>query len=348
MLRLEDFMELQKLHHDGVRVSEIARQLNMDRKTVRKYLKQAPREYERKPKEWKVDPFRAYLRERWELGVHNAAKLLGEIRKRGYSGGVTQVRAVLAPWRSEGQERAFVRFETAPGEQAQMDWGHFGNWDGRRLYGFALTLCWSRMRYVEFTQRQDAETLLNCMVHAFGYFGGVTQTVLTDNMKTVVVDRVDGQPCFHPKMLDFASYYGFVPRVCRPYRPETKGKIESTIRFLKGNFWPGIEFDSLSELNRQAIDWCGEVNRRVHSTTREIPQTRFAHEGLTPLNGQPAYDTSYVSHRQVAKDCMFSYRGNRYSVPYLHAGKSVLVREPLDSGTIRITVSFRAEAEQRR
>ncbi len=243
---------------------------------------------------------------------------------------------MVRPWRSEGPERAFVRFETAPGEQAQMDWGHFGNWGGRRLYGFALTLCWSRMRYVEFTQRQDAETLLNSMVHAFEFFGGVTQTVLTDNMKTVVVDRVDGQPCFHAKMLDFASYYGFVPRVCRPYRPETKGKIESTIRFIKGNFWPGIEFDSLAELNRQAVGWCNEVNRRVHATTREIPQVRLPHEGLAPLNGQPSYDTSYVSHRQVARDCMFSYRGNRYSVPYLHAGKSVLVREPLDSGTIRV------------
>ena len=151
----------------------------------------------------------------------------------------------------------------------------------------------------------------------------MTQTVLTDNMKTVVVDRVDGQPRFHAKMLDFASYYGFVPRVCRPYRPETKGKIESTIRFIKGNFWPGIEFESLAELNRQGFAWSNEVNGRVHSTTREIPQTRFPHEGLTPLNGQPAYDTSYVSHRQVAKDCLFSYRGNRYSVPHTYAGKSV-------------------------
>ncbi len=164
----------------------------MDRKTVRKYLKQAPSEYERKPKSWQVDPHRSYLRERWELGVHNAAKLFVEIRKRGYGECETQVKKVVRPWRSEGQERAFVRFETAPGEQAQMDWGHFGNWGGRRLYGFALTLCSSRMRYVEFTQRQDAETLLNCMVHAFEFFGGVTRTVLTDNMKTVVVDRVDG------------------------------------------------------------------------------------------------------------------------------------------------------------
>ncbi len=243
---------------------------------------------------------------------------------------------MLRPWRSEGQERAFVRFETVPGEQAQMDWGHFGNWDGRRLYGFALTLCWSRMQYVEFTQRQDAETLLNCMVHAFSYFGGVTATVLTDNMKTVVLDRVDGQPRFHAKLLDFASYYGFVPRACHPYRPQTKGKIESTIRYIKSSFWPGLSFDSLAELNRQALTWCGEANHRVHATTREVAAERFAREELVPLNGQPAYDTSYVSHRLVAKDCMLAHRGNRYSVPHAYAGKSVVVREPRESGRIRI------------
>jgi transposase len=347
MLRLEDFMEIQKLHHDGLSVSEIARQLDLDRKTVRKYLREAPRAYERKPKGWKIDPFRSYLRERWEQGVHNAARLFVEIRKRGYGGCETQVKKVVRAWRSEGQERAFVRFETAPGEQAQMDWGHFGNWSGRRLYGFALTLSWSRMQYVEFTQRQDAETLLDCMVHALSYFGGVPQTVLTDNMKTVVVDRIDGQPRFHAKLLDFAGYYGFLPRVCHPYRPQTKGKIESTIRYIKSSFWPGLSFDSLADLNRQALAWCEEANRRVHATTREVPLERLPHEGLTPLAGQPAYDTSYVSHRQVAKDCLVSYRGNRYSVPHVHAGKSVLIREPLDASTIRIFYQQERIAEHR-
>ena len=134
-----------------------------------------------------------------------------------------------------------MRFETVPGEQGQMDWGHFGNWGGKRLYVFALTLSWSRMQYVEFTHRQDVETLLNCMVHALTCFGGVPHTVLTDNMKTVVVDRVDGQPRFHPKLLDLASCYGFVPRVCHPYRPQTKGKIESTIRYIKVELLAGHE-----------------------------------------------------------------------------------------------------------
>lgn len=336
MLRLEDFMEIQKLHHDGLSVSEIARRMDLDRKTVRKYLREVPKAYQRKPRGGKADTYRAYLRERWEQGVHNACRLFREIQKRGYGGCYTQVKKTVREWRSEGQERAFVRFETAPGEQAQMDWGHFGNWGGKRLYGFALTLGWSRMQYVEFTQRQDMETLLNCMVHAFHYFNGVTQTILTDNMKTVVIDRIDGMPQFHPKMLDFASYYGFVPRVCHPYRPQTKGKVESTIRYIQSSFWPGLKFETLADLNRQALVWCQEANGRVHGTTREVPQERLAAEGLLSITGQPDYDTSYVSHRQVTKDCLVSYRGNRYSVPHTYAGKNVVVRESLEGRWIRI------------
>lgn len=336
MLRLEEFMEIQKLYHDGVSITEIGRRLGRDRKTVRKYLHEVPRPYERKRRSWKVDGYRSYLRERWEQGVHNSSVLFREIEKRGYRGGYTQVKKVVRAWRDEGQERAFVRFETAPGEQAQMDWGHFGNWAGTRLYAFALTLCWSRMRYVEFTRRQDSETLLNCLVHAFHYFGGVTASLLTDNMKTVVVERVEGQPQWNPRFLDFAAYYGFLPRVCHPYRPETKGKVESTIRYLRTSFWPGMSFESLSDLNRQAFQWCEEANRRVHATTREIPVERWPKETLLSIEGRPDYDTSYVSHRQVTKDCLISYGGNRYSVPYRYAGRTVTVREGLDSGAIRV------------
>lgn len=336
MLGLEGFMDIRSLHQQGLSISAIARREGVDRKTVRKYLQESPHEYRRAPQVQKIDPYRAYLRERWEQGVENAYRLFREIRQRGYTGGVTRVAQVVQGWRGEGQERAFVRFETAPGEQSQMDWGHFGNWDGKRLYAFALKLSWSRMQYIEFTQRQDMETMLNCMIHAFCYFGGVTGTVLTDNMKTWVVDRVDGKPRFHTKMLDFASYYGFVPRVCQPYRPETKGKIESTIRFIRSSFWPGIRFDSLADLNCQAMLWCEDANRRVHGTTHEIPHQRWAREGLSPIEGHPHYDTSYVSHRQVSKDCLLSYCGNRYSVPHDYAGCSVTVRQALDSGTIRI------------
>ena len=194
------------------------------------------------------------------------------------------------------------------------------------------------MQYVEFTQRQDAETLLNCMVHALEFFKRRdTATVLTDNMKTVVLDRIDGQPCFHPKMLDFASYYGFVPRVCRPYRPETKGKIESTIRFIKGSFWPGIAFGSLEDLNHQALVWCGEANHRVHATTREVPLVRFPHEGLTS-----AERTAGVRHQLCESPAgRQGLSGSLSRQPLLGAvrgmpAEAVVMREPLGTGMIRI------------
>jgi transposase len=337
MLRMEGWMEVLGMFQRGMSQSEIARQLGLDRKTVRKYLRQPPQGYRPRPsRPWKLDPYRSYLRERWEQGVHNAHKLWGEVQKRGYRGGYTQLRRAVAGWREEAEERAFLRFESQPGEQSQLDWGHFGNWRGHRLYGFALTLGYSRMRYIEFTHCQDLETLLTCLVHAFHYLGGVTEVMLTDNMKTVVLDRQDGQIRWNPRFLDFASYYGFVPRACHPYRPQTKGKIERTIEFLRGNFWPGLSFTSLEDLNRQAWGWMEEVNHRPHNTTREVPYERLARENLHPVANQPDYDTSYVAYRQVAKDCLLSYRGNRYSVPHRYAGKTVVVKEAVGGGWLRI------------
>src|SRR5579863_565385 len=141
MLNLEGFMNVRDLKRQGWSVSAIAEQLDLDRKTVRKYLLEQPQPYKREhPAPFKIDPYRPFLRERWEQGVHNASKLLEEVRGRGYAGGYSQLKLAVAPWREEHRERAFMRFETQPGEQSQMDWGHFGNWNGRRLYGFALTL----------------------------------------------------------------------------------------------------------------------------------------------------------------------------------------------------------------
>jgi hypothetical protein len=185
------------------------------------------------------------------------------------------------------------------------------------------------------------------MVHAFHYLGDVTECVLTDRMKTVLLDETGGELHFHNKFLEFAAYYGFVPRVCRPYRPETKGKIESTIRFVQQNFWPGMAFDSVPDLNQQAREWMEKVNRPPHSSTREVPYERMRKERLLLIDEQPDYDTSYMEDRRVAKDCLLSYRGNRYSVPFRYAGKTVLVREPVTGGNIQIYCDVKIIAEHR-
>lgn len=139
-----------------------------------------------------------------------------------------------------------------------------------------------------------------------------------------------------------------MPRACHPYRPPTQGKIERTIKLVRGNFWPGLSFTSLEELNRQAWGWMEAVNHRPHSTTREGPYDRLPWEHLRPLAGQADYDTSYAAYRQVAQDCLFSYRGNRYSVPHRDAGKTVVVKEPAGGGWLRICYQQETIAEHQR
>ena len=232
MLNLEDFMNIRDLKQQGWSVSAIADELSLDRKTVRKHLLEAPQPYKReKPAPCKIDPYRPFLRERWETGVHNARKLLDELRLRGYDGGYSQLKLAVTPWLEEGRERAFVRFETGPGEQMQMDWGHFGNWGGRRLYDFALTMCYSRMRFIEFTQSQDIHHLLSSMVHGFRYFGGVTESVLTYRMKTVLIDQTGGELHFNQAARKNLPYCDFVEQVLESEanpRQERNIKVRTT------------------------------------------------------------------------------------------------------------------------
>ena len=130
---------------------------------------------------------------------------------------------------------------------------------------------------------------------------------------------------------DFAHFYGFTPRLCRPYRAQTKGKVESGVKYIRGNFFNGITFDSLDDLNRQAIRWLNQTaNTRIHGTTQEVPFRRLNEENLAPLGSRPDYDTSYISWRQVSRDSFISYRGNRYSVPCSHKLRQVMVKEKLE------------------
>jgi transposase len=342
MLQLEDWMKLKDLHHQGLSISEIARRTGHDRKTVRKYLKdkQPPQPKARQKKPSKLDPYKPYLLSRMSHGVFNCVKLLGEIQEQGYPGQVSILKDFVRPYRQQQRQLAVVRFETRPGQQAQVDWGHFGqilvegHW--KKLYAFVMTLGYSRMKYVAFTLSCDLEHFLQGHLEAFHYFGGVVEEVLVDNLKTAVLGRQGSHIQWHPRYLDFAAHYGFVPKACWPNRPQTKGKVENSMGYVKGNFWPGIAFVDLADLNGQARWWCDTVaNAKVHATTREVPWQRLPREGLQPLP-EVDYDTSYLAHRQVQRDCLVHYRGSRYSVPHRYAGQGVMVREPLVGGQLRI------------
>lgn len=335
MLNVEDRFMIKDLHRKGVSISEIARQVGCDRKTVRRVLEEpllatpAPRQ----PKSRKLDPFVSYLEGRIQEGVLNAEKLYRELCAQGYTGKERQVRAFVQPYRPARQAAATVRFETEPGQQAQVDWGHFGTIQHqgrqRRLYGFVMTLGWSRACYLEFTVSMETIWFLRCHQHAFTALGGVPREVLHDNLKTAVLERdTDGTIHWHPRYLDFASYYGFTPRACRPYRAQTKGKVENGIKYVRGNFWVGLHYRDLADLNQQARRWCDQVaNQRRHGTTREIPADRLPLEGLSSIATKPAYDTSLMTQRLSSRDCLVSYGGNFYSVPAPYASQRLVVRE---------------------
>jgi transposase len=358
VISIEEIFTMMDLYRKGVSISEIARQTGRDRKTIRKAVKAGSQPGRKKrqrgvKRERKLSPFERYLKERMADGVYNSRKLYRELRERGYSGGLTQVILYLQPYRPKRDEPAVMRFETAPGQQAQVDWGYFGTMEHegrqRKLYVFVMTLCWSRAMYVEFTVNGNTDWFIRCHQHAFEYFGGVPREVLHDNLKSAVISRDrQGRIVWNERYLDFATYSGFAPHACKPYRAQTKGKVERGIGYVRQNFWCGLHFTDLDDLNAQALRWLSEIaNPRVHGTTGEVPFERLAKEDLQPLPRQ-RFDTSIKAERYASRDCLVSYDGNFYSVPAAWANKMLLVKETEDRQLIILNALGEVVAHHRK
>jgi transposase len=349
VLKVEEWVSIREMARQGVSVSEIARRTGRDRKSVRKVLAgllPSARATTWKEGAGKLAPYREYLVQRVGEGCWNGAVLFEEICARGYTGKTSILRGFLAPLRAEAkrQREATVRFETGPGKQAQVDWGEFGRiWDGgerrwRKLYGFVFTLGYSRAQHLSFTTSCDLEHFLGCHIEAFEALG-LPEQVLYDNLKTAILGRSgDGSPIFPGRFLDFALYYGFTPKFCRPYRPQTKGKVERGVGYVRQNFWVRVAVAvragglELAELNRRARDWVGTVAQpRVHGTHREVVVERYAREAphLGRASGRPRFDTDYHALRRVGRDGRISYRGQLYQLPWAQASGEVLVDESL-------------------
>jgi len=229
VLRGKDVQEIEELKRQGLSIRAISRLTGYDRKTIRKYLIQpeaTPVYGPRPAPPSKLEPFKPYLEERLGAGVWNGQVLLRELRARGYPGGYTILKDWLHPQREAAQTVAVRRFETPPGKQAQVDWGHLGTieMDGqeRKLNGFTFTLGYSRTMMAEAALDQKLGTLLKMHEEAFRQLGGVPEEILYDRMKTVWLEVDErGEVVWHPVFLDFARYWGFRPRLCRPYRAQT-------------------------------------------------------------------------------------------------------------------------------
>jgi transposase len=360
---------MQEYRRQGLSISAIGALTGYDRKTIRKYLKASsvgssgPQYGPREDRPSKLEPFKPYLQQRLAAGVWNASVLLRELRDLGYAGGQTILGDYLRPQRdaSRAQIAAVRRFETAPGRQGQVDWGDLGtvetvDEDGvvatQRLSALVLTLGHSRAMFATVTTDQKLASFLRAHEAAFQELGGVPQEILYDRCKTVVLRTVTlglddrGEIRWHPTFLDFARYWGFAPRLCRAYRPQTKGKVENGIKYLRGNFLvslrsldeagqPGWSVRGVNDVRQRLSSWLAEVaNVREHGTTHRRVDEAWADERaeLQPIGLRPAYalPEPLLERRQVTRDCFVSYRGNRYSAPWVLAGQEVAVREDND------------------
>ncbi|MCW2858243.1 MAG: transposase [Marmoricola sp.] len=292
----EVYVEIQLLSKHGLSLRQIAAEVGCAVNTVRRHLalKAVPK-YERKVRRpTKLAAHEAYLCERQTAAQPNwipASVLHREIVERGYQGGLSQLRAFMRSLRPTLPVEPEVRFETAMGEQLQVDWVEFRK-GAVPLHAFCATMGYSRASYVEFVSDMKVATLIGCHERAFVAFGGVPRKVLFDNMKTVVIERDlygDGLHRFHAGFLDYAKHSGFIIKLCQPYRAQTKGKVERFNGYLRRSFYvplasrlaqSGLQLDVVTA-NAEVTRWLREVaNERAHGTTQEKPALRMATEVL--------------------------------------------------------------------
>ena len=328
MVTLGELMMILELHRQGLTVTAIAQQVGLDRKTVRRYIARGlepPAYGPRMPAPKSTDPFLPYLRER--LAAYpglTAVRLHRELRERGFAGSYTVVKRAVREIRPEPPKPFEVRFETPPGEQAQVDLARFEvrfldePGTTRIVWLFSLVLGHSRLIWARFVVHQDLQTVLRCHIAALGAIGGAPREILYDRMKTAVVgEDPDGLVVYNRSLLDLARHYGFHPRACRPYRAKTKGKVERPFRYIREDFFLGSAFRNLDDLNVQLRAWLdGVANARTHATTGRVVHEAFAEERpiLRPLPLAP-YRAVLKLERRVSHEGMASVGGNLYSVP---------------------------------
>jgi len=323
---------------EGASLRQIARELRLARHTVRRVVTgvEAQRAGLSAPRSRRTQMLDAYEVVMRELLARypdlTGVRLFEELRQRGYPGSYSTVRLRLRELRPRTAPPPVVRFETGPGVQAQMDYAtydlDFSEEGRRRVYAFSYVLAYSRRQYLRFVEAQDLETTLRQHVRAFDYFGGVAATCLYDNMKVVVQGYEDDVPLYNQRFLAFATHYGFRPQACRPYRPQTKGKVERPFAYVETNLLNGRTFRTLAHLNEFTPQWLADVaDLRVHGQTKKTPRELYEQEKahLIPLPAQP-YEVSPVCYRVVNVEGAIVYRQNRYSVPWQHIGRTLPVR----------------------
>jgi len=335
-MNVETWAEIRRLHLvEGVSMRKIARIMHLDKKTVRRAIRME--EYQGKKarsprRDSKLDLYKKDIAELLEKYPHiSGQRIYEEITKRGYRGKISILRDYLHKARDYKQP-AYLRVETLPGEQAQVDWADCGSIKigehTRKLSCFVMVLSYSRLMYLEFSLSQRLEDFMQCHVNAFRFFGGIPRKMLYDNLKSVVLVRFGREIRFNPRFEAFRGYYLFEAIPCNPYSGHEKGRVESGIKYVKNNFMAARAFKSFWDLKAQSIEWRDKTaNVRLHGTTRKRPLDLYEieKEKLMKLP-EKDYDTSMVIPTRSTKDCRVRFGTNTYSVPFEYASNPLTLK----------------------
>lgn len=272
-----------------------------------------------------LDPYKAFIADVLERHPRlRSTRLYEMIRERGYPGSAVQLRRYVRTVRPAGRREAFLRLHTLVGEQGQVDWANFGKirlgQTERNLSCFVLVLSWSRAMYAHFALDQTMESFLRGHVGAFRRLGGVPRTLLYDNLKCVVLERVGDHIRYHPRLLDLAGHYHFAPRPCAPYRGNEKGRVERTIQYLRSSFFAARSFYSLDDLNIQLAGWIAHIAhaRKVPGDpTGQLVADALEEERsrLLPLP-EHEFECEHVRGVAAGKTPYVRFEGNHYSIPH--------------------------------
>lgn len=307
--------------------TKIAELTGHDWKTVAKVVKNDG-QHEKKPHPRILDQHREPILKWFEEGLTNV-RILENLRAGGVQVGRTTVRNYL--FKIKGRQNIFVRIETKPGEEGQVDFGYVGltpdnEGKRRKTWVFCLRLSYSRLDYFEKVYNQRVETFIQCHINAFRFLGGVPQYIKIDNLKAAILEVNFYLPVYQQLYKLFADYYGFRPMPCRVREPNDKGKVEAGIKYVKNNFFLGRNFNDGDDLDRQLRNWQDNTcNRRLHGTIRRIPREVFDLEEKALLKPLPPeeFKMSTVGSRKVYHDCHIYVEYNYYSVPFEYVGQEV-------------------------
>jgi len=340
MIKPREVFEIHRMANEGLCITNIARLLRLSRKTISKYLKDPSLKKTIVKRPSKLDPFKNEIARLLEIdSTVSAVVIYHHITKLGFDGEISTLRKYLREVRGAFKKKQpFIRFESLPGQQLQIDWGHFGSIaygnTKRRLYCMAVVECHSRLLYLEFTHSQRQETLHRCLLHAFVFFKGTTSEIVHDNMLTAVIERDGTLIRYNESFLGFLRPFKITPRACNVRKANEKGKVESSIKYIRNNFFPLRSFSDLQDVQAQATDWRDSVaNQRIHSATGEKPADRFQRDKMTSLP-ELLPDCRDTDISRVYCDFSVRFDCNNYTVPPWSIGKKVVVKADNETLTV--------------